>query len=266
MDKPTELNGVAYGLDASIYHAQRRLSASGLKELMKSPAHYLSWLSSPPETSKAMTFGSALHAYVLEPEEFEKRYVVNTLDKRTKAGKERSEEILAAGQEEITQDDFESITAMGCTIAGHGTATELLTGGKAEVSVFTELAGVPVKCRADYLLDGICVDVKTCQSASPLGFRKQIANYDYWIQASWYLMLLEAAGLPCHTFIFLAIEKDMPHGIGLYEMDAASIQYGQEECYRLLNIYKDCEETGIWPCYSTDIEVISLPSWKLTNI
>lgn len=66
------------GMPAADYHAAPGLSASGLDDLAVSPLRYwhrhINPNREPEEPTRAMVFGSALHAAVLEPEEFDKRY------------------------------------------------------------------------------------------------------------------------------------------------------------------------------------------------
>ena len=53
----------------------------------KSPEYFKHMLENPQPASAAMKFGSALHMQVLQPEEYDKHYVVMPkFDKRTKQG------------------------------------------------------------------------------------------------------------------------------------------------------------------------------------
>ena len=59
----------------------------------KSPEYFKHMLENPQPASAAMKFGSALHMQVLQPEEYDKHYVVMPkFDKRTKQGKQDFEE------------------------------------------------------------------------------------------------------------------------------------------------------------------------------
>ena len=57
------------------YFEIKRMSNSKMSYFKQSPMHYLFAMENPDKESAAMTFGSAYHAAVLEPEIFENDYV-----------------------------------------------------------------------------------------------------------------------------------------------------------------------------------------------
>ena len=249
------------------YHAHPAISKSGLDRIDQSPAHYRAWLQSPREATPALTFGSAAHAYLLEREVFERSYVVMSekIDRRTKAGKEAWEafQTKANGREVLTLDDMETLEAMAYSISQHPIAEELLDSGsgEAEVSFFTELWGVSVKCRPDWLRnDGIVVDLKTTDNAGPAAFAKSCAKWRYHVQASFYSDIL-CKGRDVKAFVFIAVEKSAPYAVGVYELHAESLEAGREAYQRNLDTYKRCLDTGHWPAYSNSIETLNLPRW-----
>jgi hypothetical protein len=71
-------DGVYFGLDADVYHAQHRLSPSGMTNMIEGPSAWWarSWLNPDYEDRKtdAMILGSAYHCARLEPEAFMERY------------------------------------------------------------------------------------------------------------------------------------------------------------------------------------------------
>ena len=52
------------------YEAIEALSFTGLKELLKSPAHYQQWKATPSEETKALIIGKAVHLAVLKNADF----------------------------------------------------------------------------------------------------------------------------------------------------------------------------------------------------
>ena len=58
------------------YHAVEEISHSGIVKLLKSPEHYLQYKIGGDEPTPAMEFGSAFHAFILEPELFAATYSV----------------------------------------------------------------------------------------------------------------------------------------------------------------------------------------------
>ncbi|UZR29038.1 PD-(D/E)XK nuclease-like domain-containing protein [Methylococcus mesophilus] len=261
-----QLAGIAYGLPAATYHSDPAVSKSGLDRLAKSPAHYRWWLENREEPTKALILGTAIHTAVLEPDELRTRYafMLEGLDRRTKEGKAIYAELESGGRTVLSADDEKLVTGVMESVQLHPTASELLRGGEgmSEVSCFTELEGLNVKCRPDWLRrDGIVVDLKTTEDASPRGFARSVANYRYQVQAAYYLDCLAATGLSPHTFVFIAVEKSDPHAVGIYELDAEALELGRELYRRDLALLKHCLATDEWPGYSEDVVSLNVPAW-----
>lgn len=83
-------NRVITTLDPAEYHGLERLSSGGVKQMLRSPAHYRQWKDTPTIPSPAMQFGSAVHCMVLEPHKVEQVIAVmpdDAPDKRSNSGK-----------------------------------------------------------------------------------------------------------------------------------------------------------------------------------
>ena len=75
----------------AVYHADRScVSVSGLKQILRSPAHFQAYLQGlTRKETPSMFMGTAIHARLLEPEVYAAEYVVAPeADKRTKEWKE----------------------------------------------------------------------------------------------------------------------------------------------------------------------------------
>ena len=142
------------------YHAGEEISHSGIVKLLKSPEHYMQYKIGGEEPTPAMEFGSAFHAFILEPEVFAKNYVLAPkFDKRTKEGKELASkwEEKNAGKIPLTDDQFDSLFTMKERIFAHAGAAKILSSGEAESSLFwtDELSGIKCRIRPDWLFDGV---------------------------------------------------------------------------------------------------------------
>lgn len=248
-------------MPAAEYHAHPAVSKSVLDKIARSPLHCRAYLDGArDEQTAAMAFGSAFHCSVLEPDLFSKTYAPFSGDRRTKAGKEAYENLLAQGVTILDVKDWDLITAMTDIIREHETAGDLLSGpGKAEASVFWTDAntGLECKCRPDWWReDGVVVDLKTCEDASPTGFARNVATYRYQVQAAHYL-----AGTQARKFVFVAIEKKPPYAVAVYELDEEALLQGDRLRWRDLEMYASCCEFGAWPGYPVGIQSLSLPTW-----
>lgn len=219
------------------YHSRSEISCSQIKTILKNPYEFLAKVKKEP--SKAMDFGSCVHKLVLEPEEFDKEFaIVPDIDKRTKEGKELYAQFMMqhGSKTLLNNEDFEK--AKWCSQIALEIAGTFFKNGKAEQSYFSELDGVPVRCRPDYYIEdkGIIVDVKTTADASKDGFTKSVANFGYHIQNAFYIDTMRSLGLKADKFMFVAIETKEPFMIGLYELDETSIEHGRSQYKKALEL------------------------------
>lgn len=246
------------------YHAHPALSASGLKALAQSPAHYQASRQYREETP-AMRLGTAFHKAVLEPERFATEYAAADFNRRTRDGRDRATEAVAAGTILLPREDYDTVQRMRDAILAHRTAAELLQvrDGVAESSWFATVDGVECKCRPDWLLpgDGIIVDLKSTLNANPKEFGRTVFNFGYHLQACHYLRVLQAADVRAERFVFVACEKAAPFGVSVHILDDAAMELGYTQHNRLLDLYRHCLAVNEWPCYGDEIFVTSLPAW-----
>ena len=174
----------------------------------------------------------------------------------------------------LTPEQWDQVHRMRDAIMNHPAAGGVLTSGK-----------------------NVVVDLKTTEDASLEGFGRSIASYRYDVQHPYYLDGLREAmrqgnvqapehgaaelsaywidketgvlcrcrpdfwrGEPKH-FVFIAVEKKPPYGVGVYVLDSESVEIGRAQ-YRLdLQRYAECERTNVWPGYGDKIQTISVPAW-----
>ena len=245
------------------YHADPAVSASHLHAVAASPYHYWSRFLAPDRPpsvqTAAMKLGSLTHCAVLEPDQLASRYGIAP-DRRTNAGKAAVAEMEAAGIEAVTAPEMEQAMAMAASVRSHQAAAALLRDGKAEQSFwFDDIAtGLRCKCRPDWYTGSTIVDLKTTVDASPKGFAKSVAQWRYHVQQSHYL-----AGTFAERFVFIAVEKSYPYAVGVYELDADAVQFGDYERRNNLQTIADCRAISEWPGYGNTIQPLSLPKWAL---
>jgi len=245
-------------MPASIYHSTKALSKSGLDELRRSPAHFRAWQDGVTNDvpTPAMELGTAVHMAILEPDLFPKSYAVFKGDRRTKEGKAAYESAIEAGFTPLTQEQWDNITGAAAAVHAHPAIAPLLQGIETEVSCFDVWNGVKVKARVDGLAKDYIIDIKTTQDASPNAFGKSCAQFRYHVQAAWYRRI---TGI--NRFILIAVEKEAPYGVACYELDEAAIALGNTIIDEQLKTYIECDKLNSWPCYSSQIQSLSLPSW-----
>jgi hypothetical protein len=260
--------GIIHGLPAERYHAAPGVSNSMLKHLARSPAHLQASLEQPPAQTPAMLFGQIVHQLVLEPNRpwF---WAVRPpgLDGRSKEGKEWKARV---GDKPVL-DHAEWLKAEGvvASVRSHPTARLALGSGKSEVSVFKNFTlgrTVLRRARIDFVNDGnALVDIKTTDDARPEAFARTLFNLRYHVQAAYYLDIwndsLTAGEKPKESFVFIAVEKEPPFAVAVYDLSREAINAGRAEYIRLLQLYMECEAQGEWPAYNPDVQEIGLPAW-----
>lgn len=253
------------------YHETEGVSKSDLDLIHKSPLHYITAKNSPKVQTEAFLFGSALHKFVLENEDFSSEYAAAPIcDRRTKDGKAIYSEFLekSVGKDIITSEHLGRIQLISESIHKHPIASKLLTGGRAEQSYFYNDDGTVLKCRPDYIKNKYCIDLKTTQSAKPEDFIKSAYKYRYHVQAYWYLKVLKALGKDIEDFIFIAVEKEPPYAICVYFASEEFLKLGENEAEADLCEYKKCLKSGIWYGYDEIPEVhsLDLPQWARKEV
>jgi hypothetical protein len=274
IDEITE-PGVYDGLDEAAYHADPvpggSLSASGAKLLLppSCPALY-AWRRDHPKVSAEFDFGTAAHKLILGVGQPICRLSYD--DWRTKAAQTARDEARAQGYVPVLEPDWQRVEAMAAAIREHPVASALLDPerGKPEQSLFWQDDETGIWCRArldwlprrDPARRFIIADYKTAAAADPASIRKAVANYGYFMQAAWYAEGVQVLGLdPDPAFLFIFQEKTPPYLVTVAQLDAEAVSIGRARNMLAREMWRDCTQAGVWPGYTDDIELITLPPW-----
>ena len=255
----------------SDYRKAEGVSSSELKQMVKSPAHYRYWKDNPDDTdTPALLFGRACHKYVLETYDFYKEFAVApNVDRRTKEGKELWSKFVAEseGKDVITEEQFEVIDAMRNAMLATPFVSKLING-EHEISLFwtDEDTGIKCKCRPDSLNDKLKIicDYKTADNAETQHFMKKAIDLGYDLQAYMYQQGVKANFGEEYLFVFIVQEKKPPYAVNILEADKNFMQSGKQIFYEMLNVYKQCSETGNWYGYlgeNNEINSLGVPKW-----
>lgn len=263
---------VHFGMSEAAYHARAELSSTEARLLLDSPAKYRWRKDNPPliDPSDKFDVGSAVHTKVLG--KGAEVVVLDFPDYRTKAAREARDEARENGQTPILADKYAEIEAMAESVLAHPTARALFAQpGDTEVTVVSEVDGVPVRARFDFLPEQtdrrrICVDLKTTREASFREFERAIASYRYDVQERWYLDALNAETGPMPVgmepeFVFVTVEKEPPHLVAVHAITPQWKQMGAEAAQQARRMHAACTETGVWPGYPEEIQYHAPPTW-----
>lgn len=270
------------------HHDTSRISKSGLDKIAQSPAHYYYHYLSPERPphveTDALLMGSVFHKLTLEPEDFGKKYMLlppgapDYPAARSINAKVQSEETAKAlkfyedlaiaypGIQIISTEMWDTAHRMRDAVHAHSFARALISEGEAERTVLFDdpVTGAPCKCRPDWMRrDDVVVDMKSTTDASPEAFGRSSFNYRYHVQAPFYVdgINLEFGYERVKHFVFIAVEKTPPYGVGVYFAPPEVMELGRAEYRRNLATYVACKESGRWPAYSEDPTALLLPGW-----
>ncbi len=259
------------------YHAPQVgvCSKSMLDLIARSPAHYYHAVTSPPkEPTAAMIFGTLAHSFVFEMAKCLASVVVQPDfgDRRTKANKERRDawRLENDGKQAVSQTDWDTVRRIGDSIRQHPVAAKLIDQCQSEVSVFWQdpETGLECKARIDGWAESLncIVDLKTTEDASADAFAASMAKYRYHVQEAHYSNgIAIVKGKPLKTFRFLAVEKTAPFALKMYVLGEPERARGHELLRRDIATMKRCVDSGEWPGYGLDTEVISFKPWHLRD-
>lgn len=274
--KPAPEPGI-YHMDFGEYRDIDALNASTIQDFLISPrrgAYGLQCESGEP--TKAMLFGTALHARILEPEDYAARAMQTELGPGAEVGHRKLQEehpdaiILRAGW----GDDIEAIAR---ELEHHPRASDILREKEAQKEITIvwsermkfdgEVYELPCKARLDFYSPAKrCVfDLKKVRQdgGEQDAFSKAIWNNGYYVQAAWYARATQKAGLcdkrPAYGWI--CVEETPPYEIDIFQASEDLMYKGWQSCLIGMRLYGNYRLTGRAPGRQIRIEEIDLPKW-----
>lgn len=263
------------------YHRSVGVSSTKLKKLLTSTPTHIKY-EFPNVSSDAQSLGSAVHALVLEPHNFDNLVVVlPTYNLRKPSDRENKEEFVRqhAGKIILTEYQFDTAQMMASTVLNNRFCGALLDGTVNESSIFWEdqssvdESALLMRVRPDAIsLPHLSViDLKTAASASREAFNKQVLNFGYHISAYMYLRgvnqceeLLDMVGGPGHrfqTFMFVVVENVPPYLVACYELDYQWLAIGERHFLELANRYRIAQSMNFNVGYPEGVRELTPPSW-----
>lgn len=261
--------GLYADVEESAYHRDvvlaptlgRSLSSTGAKTILDSPARF-AYQREHPVTSDAFDFGTAAHTMLLGsgPE----IAVIEADSYRTKAAQAQRDAEREEGKVPMLSPDYMRALDLVDAVLAHPVAGAIFRAdGKAEQSLYwvDDETGVTCRGRIDWLHPRAIVDFKTSANASPAKFSRALVDYGYALQAAWYSDGYEAVTGERLPFIHVVVEKEPPHLVAVYQLDDEALAYGREQGAQARRLFAECESSGEWPGYPSEVVSVSLPAW-----
>jgi hypothetical protein len=254
-------------IDVSTYRSHPAINVSSLKAFSRSPAHAMVGFEEEKETTEAMAIGSLLDHKVLGTP-----YLWTTSpydDYRTKEARSWRDEQTERGVTVFKQDAIEIVERMVEAVREHPVAGRLLAEpGKAQVGMFGEFESCERKGLIDWLPNTtpVIVDLKKCRDASKAGFRRQIGQLRYDVQAAYYRDLYRDITGETRAWQWICVEDQAPYAVAVYQLDTESLDKGSSTWQSWIRQWMVCEDTDSWPGYNGDsIQIIQSPAYILKD-
>jgi len=263
--------GVYANLPAADYHRYFAASNS-LLSLMdeKSPAHVLRSFGVEKKATPAQRLGDLVHQRFLTPN----LYTFTRMEKINKTTKEGKAEFAALCEEYgaenlLDAETFDQVEEINTALMSNKTVCKLVESlNFVEHTIVwnDQKTGALCKGRIDGVTKlGVLFDLKTTVSAAREDFRKSIFDWGYYTQAAHYINAARHVGIDANHFVIIALEKDSGE-VATFEIDEPTILAGQNQLNRLLPKWKKCVDSGIWPGYPQEIQMLGIPAWAINKL
>lgn len=278
--EPSEFQpGIHFGMSREEYDAIPAFSQTALKKWMalsEIPSEFKFWLDnrdSEPQ-SEALLLGSALDCLLLEPDDFDDKFVVapEGINRRTKEGKDAWQKIVDSGKTILTHDQSASVASMARALKSNESTRDVFHYCKKAV-ICAEIEGFPCKGEIDLFNPNTehLPDLKTCRDVAPSAFAKSAADLGYDIQAEFYRALARANGIEKNVFDWVCVRNSEPWTVAVYTfspLESDDDAYVADAAMRRIidamqSLARQIESGSFEDC--ADWRRIKWPSWHVAN-
>lgn len=234
-----------------------------------------------PEETNAMRIGTGLHALLLEPEQFCNRFCVmpdyhllienetrdgtRTESKATNFYKQKRDSFAALNPGRIVIGNEQYGMVLKCLKAIHAKPrmSELVHQSQKEVSILSEIDGIPFKSRLDLLSPGIICDVKSTTNAEKHAFGRIFFNLRYDFKLAIYREAVRQHSGKTPAVFVIVQEIDGDFDNALVPIPDAVLDNAFGKVRAVLGDYMVCKATGRWPGVDNGKEEypLEVPAW-----
>jgi exodeoxyribonuclease VIII len=218
----------------------RPLSFSSLKEFMRSPQHYVKYLASDRKQTEAMLFGAICHKLILEPQLFDKEYIIEPeFNKRTNQGKEDYAAFIAKITEQnltaVPPATYEKAVSLVESVMKSNAAKYIYDATIKEGRFdMTHDIGLPVCGYIDGVGKDYNLEIKIVSSADTDDIMRDFYKMKYHIQAGIYNWV---NGKPIY---YLVVENSYPYLSKVFKASDEYIAEGKRLFNKAMSDFKFC--------------------------
>ena len=247
------------------YRAAAGINWSTLKYMRDSPMAYQHAVMVPRADSAKLMLGRAVHTLVLQPDQFDAQFVVwDGGDRRGAEWKVFAE--ANSARTILKVDEMALASRIADAVFNHSPALDLLQGCTFEAPLVWHDPATEMLCKARldaiHAGEGLLIDLKTTRSADNRRFGLECARLGYALQLAHYAAGCEhAAGFVPQRHILIAVEKDAPHDVGVFEVADMHKELARDEVAMLLQRVKECRAERRWPGRYAEPQILQLPAY-----
>lgn len=277
-------DGIYNDISIQDYHRiGSHISATSIKEAKVSLKQY-QWFRKglmPKSTGGHFDFGNAFELALLDKNNFEKQVgILQTEYWKAEALKEKPDlkvpkasakykglesQFLSENEgkyiiPDVGLQSFEAIEHMLTSCYSDPTIKKLIDGTEYQLSLFwtDPETGLQLKTRPDICKrkKNVIVNLKTTLDGSPAKFSRDLANFDYPLQACVEISGCIESGLmeKVDNYFWLVVEKEPPYNAVIYEFDKADIDLCMGEYRYLVNKIAQAKEKDEYPGYQAEAD------------
>jgi hypothetical protein len=275
-----EFYGAISDLTNAEYHSLKAYwSSTQLKYLFSaSPAHfydkYFVRPHEPYKRSEAVILGSITHCTLLSPQDFHLEFMIAPkfepkVKKTDPTIAEQKEAWFAAnpGKEPITEEQRLKGEMIAGSVLRNPACEDLLKTARKELSLFWKcpFTRLNFKAKIDALNEDNFVELKTCRTASPHGFAKQMTNLNYDLSVAHYSQGIQNVLGKTMPAKFIAVETADPFVVQDYLFGDLFMQLGYMNWLEAVTKLENGISNGQWPAYFPlgESPVLDPPSWAM---
>jgi len=261
------MNKIDYDMPEAKYRAIDALSQSGFPSLYRSPMHYQDYIERGITETEAMRKGSLVDCLLLDGEHKDKICEVEGVWRGQI--KEFVESKIKEGCLVCKPKELNIARAIVKSVKENKGAVEIINNTDHQVSLFSNKNEVQLKGRCDMLnIDyGWLYDLKVVSTdLSNLSLvAKKIQEMKIHWQLFFYKYLVEQNVMAkIEKLGILFVESSRPYGVRVFEINEASIDLAEHQILPLLEMYKVCKKSNMWPGYQQEHELTGVPDWAFS--
>ncbi|HDY67910.1 MAG TPA: hypothetical protein ENH85_08985 [Candidatus Scalindua sp.] len=263
------------------------MSRSDLMEFWHCPHRWIKGYHK--KATESTDYGQLIDCYILDNQAFGSKYAVapkeyyNKKDDKDKPWnwnatfcKDWRAEQVEQGKLVIKSEDLEACKDAGATMLNDQIIGRLLACSDKQVMLtgtWQDESGlsIPLKTLIDIVplkdsaFSQYLCDMKTCRTASPYQWPREVWKYGYHVQAAFYADMYYAATKEARDgFTHILQESYEPYEIGRRLLSEEFIEEGREKYQSALKKYCQCLKSGVWPGYDDDSNM-SIDGFTITE-